>query len=75
MSKFLNRLFLIFGIFLTLMCTISFFIEGGLRKWDAEICLYLIIYSFCTNFLIFILIWIAGMMIIFFGIIFIKCEL
>ena len=75
MGKFLNRVFLIFGIFLTLMCTISFIIEGGLRKWDAEICIYFIIYSLCTTFLIFILIWIAGMVIIFFGIIFIKCEL
>jgi len=75
MGKIFHRFLLILAIFITFICTVSFFMNGGLRKWDELICIYLIIYTYCTSFLIFVIIWVAAMGLIFFAILMIKSEL
>ncbi|MFX1276926.1 MAG: hypothetical protein ACFFAT_18025 [Promethearchaeota archaeon] len=75
MGKIFHRFLLILGIFIAFMCTITFFMNGGIRKWDELICINLIRYTLCTSFLIFMITWIASMVIIFFAILMIKGEL
>lgn len=75
MGKIFHRFLLIIAILITLIFTVSFFMNGGVRKWDEQVCINLFIYIFCTSFLIFVIIWVVAMVVIFFAILMIKSEL
>lgn len=72
MGLIFDKILLVLGIVIVSLCTIFFIIRGDPQRWDAEICINLILVEHCMIFYVFMIIWIIGIALIFIGFSLIK---